>query len=305
MERIVLRHLSGSRANQADLFPLSQFKEIILGRDPSSTVRFSDEAEVMVGRHHARITRNPALPSLFLITDLKSRNGTFVNQARIFGTASLKPGDVVQCGTGGPEFQFTVELETGRPGAGPAPVEGRSHKGLIVGGGFLMGLIALGAGFLVYRGIRSSGPSVVETPSAAPQPSASPDSSVAGYSQTPLSGGAAAPTTLATSEAGAVAPSPTALVKSEVQAESIAALPAATKKPAAPGNRSMAPRARRVTRASSRKRPGGSNVTRLSSGKTASKSKAAVIYSGDALVSAQKEKKEKKAKKEKKMKNIP
>jgi hypothetical protein len=121
MEYIVLKHLSGSKANQEDRFPLDQFKEIILGRDLFSTVSFNDETEAMVGRQHARITRNPALPSLFLITDIDSRNGTFVNQQRISGTVSLKPGDIVQCGLGGPRFQFKVEPETEPFGKSLAP----------------------------------------------------------------------------------------------------------------------------------------------------------------------------------------
>ncbi len=112
MERIVLAYLSGSKANQEEKFPLRDFKEITLGRDPSSTVRFSEEAGTVVSRQHARITRNIALPSQFFITDLDSRNGTFINGQRIVGTVIIKPGDVVQCGAGGPEFRFSVEPET-------------------------------------------------------------------------------------------------------------------------------------------------------------------------------------------------
>ncbi|HKQ72526.1 MAG TPA: FHA domain-containing protein [Blastocatellia bacterium] len=112
MERIVLKHLNGSKTDQEERFPLSEFKEIILGRDPSSTVRFSDESENMVGRQHARVTRNIALPSQFFITDLNSRNGTFVNGRRIVGRVDLKPGDVVQCGVGGPQLRFMIEPET-------------------------------------------------------------------------------------------------------------------------------------------------------------------------------------------------
>jgi pSer/pThr/pTyr-binding forkhead associated (FHA) protein len=204
MERIVLTHLSGSKASREDVFPLDQFKEIVLGRDPSSTVRFSDEVEMMVGRHHARITRNPALPYLFLITDLDSRNGTFVNQQRIFGAASLNPGDVVQCGLGGPVFKFGVEPETDRlrepqrplakpdiPVAASAGVAidssdatgvelskpspaGPSRMAFVIGLWALMGLAALAAGFFFYRGFRSSGSPAIEIPVSSPQPDSPP-----------------------------------------------------------------------------------------------------------------------------------
>jgi hypothetical protein len=122
MEGIILTHLSGSKANQEDVFPLDQLEDILIGRDPWSHVLYG-ESEAMVGRQHAKISRHPDDPSQFFITDLKSRNGTYVNQLRIFGMARLKPGDVVQCGFGGPEFRFSVEPETDRLNAPytPAP----------------------------------------------------------------------------------------------------------------------------------------------------------------------------------------
>jgi serine protease Do len=115
MERIVLRHLSGSKANQVEEFPLSHFKELIIGRDPSSTVKYDPDRDDLVGRQHARVTQNPADLSQFLVTDLGSRNGTFVNKQRIVGTANLVPGDLVQFGAGGPEFQFDTEPRALRP----------------------------------------------------------------------------------------------------------------------------------------------------------------------------------------------
>ncbi|MGH9935810.1 MAG: FHA domain-containing protein, partial [Blastocatellia bacterium] len=224
MERIALVHLSGSKADQEDRFPLDRFKEITLGRDPASSVRFSEETEVMVGRQHARITRNPALPSMFFITDLDSRNGTFVNQQRISGAAVLKPGDVVQCGIGGPEFRFDVEPETDqlkadpppRPtleqtraqSAGPdlpsiasfgdssdmtvapadassaAPAEGPARKRASVVSGVLIGLIALVAGYVGYRSLRPNNLSQAEKPRQSASPEASAES-------VQISGGAA------------------------------------------------------------------------------------------------------------------
>lgn len=109
MERIVLRHLSGSKANQVEEFPLAHFQELTIGRDPSATVKYDPDRDDLVGRQHAKIVRDSANPNEFLITDVGSRNGTFVNKQRIVGTAKVVPGDVVQFGAGGPEFQFDVE----------------------------------------------------------------------------------------------------------------------------------------------------------------------------------------------------
>src|SRR5262245_33432945 len=118
MERIVLRHLSGSKANQVEEFPLSHFNELIIGRDPSATVKYDPDRDDLVGRQHAKVTRDSMNPAEFMITDLGSRNGTFVNKQRIVGTAKIRPGDVVQFGPGGPEFQFDLEprpAQMGRP----------------------------------------------------------------------------------------------------------------------------------------------------------------------------------------------
>ena len=107
MQRIVLRHISGSRANQVEEFPLNHFKELTVGRDVSATVKYDPDREDLVGRQHAKISQNGG--EQFYLTDLNSRNGTFVNKQRITGTVTLTPGDIVQLGAGGPEFQFDLE----------------------------------------------------------------------------------------------------------------------------------------------------------------------------------------------------
>ncbi|HYE15156.1 MAG TPA: trypsin-like peptidase domain-containing protein [Pyrinomonadaceae bacterium] len=109
MERIVLKHLSGSKANQVEEFPLNHVKELVLGRDPSSTVKYDPDRDDLVGRQHARITQDPSDPTQFIVTDLNSRNGTFVNRQKLSGTSRLNFGDVVQLGPGGPEFVFEYE----------------------------------------------------------------------------------------------------------------------------------------------------------------------------------------------------
>jgi serine protease Do len=109
MRRIILRHISGSKANQVDEFPVDQFKILTLGRDTDQTIRYDPERDDLVSKQHARIFCEEGHDDRFLITDLNSRNGTYVNKQRISDTTSIVPGDVIQLGPGGPEFRFDLE----------------------------------------------------------------------------------------------------------------------------------------------------------------------------------------------------
>ena len=184
MNYIVVEHLSGSKASQVEEFPLSQYTELIVGRDASANVRFA-ETDAVVGRQHLKLAQNPADATQFFITDLNSRNGTFLNRQRVIGTAILRPGDVVQCGPNGPEFRFQLEPKTEplapssaptrpisvpptmkprasmpvsavpiAPGAEPKTV--KTNKPLFVGGGILVGLVVLAAGIFGYRSLTAT-----------------------------------------------------------------------------------------------------------------------------------------------------
>jgi S1-C subfamily serine protease len=109
MQRVVIRHLSGSKVNQVEEFPAEGFTTLTAGRDASAGLRYDPDRDDLVGRRHATIQRDPADPSRFRIEDLGSRNGTYVNRQRIVGSAALTPGDIVQLGPGGPEFEFTLD----------------------------------------------------------------------------------------------------------------------------------------------------------------------------------------------------
>ena len=109
MERVILRHLKGSKASQLEEFPLQQFGELTIGRDPASGIRFDPDKDDLVGRQHARISRDPSDPYRFKLQDLNSRNGTFLNKLRVVGEMPLQPGDVIQLGAGGPELQFDID----------------------------------------------------------------------------------------------------------------------------------------------------------------------------------------------------
>lgn len=130
MARVILKHISGSRANEVDQFPLAGFQGLLMGRSPSAGVRYDPDRDAMVSREHARLVRDPADPSRFTLLDLDSRNGTYVNKKRIVGSAILAPGDVIQLGPGGPELAFGLDLGSdpseaaGTPASGPAGASG-------------------------------------------------------------------------------------------------------------------------------------------------------------------------------------
>jgi hypothetical protein len=117
MERIILKHLAGSKVGQVEEFPLKHFAELSIGREPGSTVQFHPEQDDLVGRRHAKIEPDTRNPGHFLIVDLASRNGTFLNRRRVYEPTRITPGDVLQLGPGGPEFQFQLDP----PAAGNTP----------------------------------------------------------------------------------------------------------------------------------------------------------------------------------------
>jgi serine protease Do len=109
MEKLLLRHLKGSKAGETETFALSAYPELLIGRDPAAAVRFDPAQDDLVGRQHARITRDAPDATTFTLSDLDSRNGTFLNKQRVSGKVAIRPGDVVQLGAGGPEFEFDVD----------------------------------------------------------------------------------------------------------------------------------------------------------------------------------------------------
>jgi pSer/pThr/pTyr-binding forkhead associated (FHA) protein len=80
-----------SGPNTGRVYPL-EGSEIIIGRDASNPIAIND-AEV--SRKHAKLTQQN---STFVIQDLGSTNGTFINGQRITTSQELKPGDTVTLG---------------------------------------------------------------------------------------------------------------------------------------------------------------------------------------------------------------
>jgi len=96
------KFLSGARAGQVEAFRKGY---IGLGRHPLSDVRFDAERDLDVSSRHAALVRKP---EGFVLQDLGSRNGTFVNGQRITADTLLHDGDIIGFGANGPALEFAV-----------------------------------------------------------------------------------------------------------------------------------------------------------------------------------------------------
>src|SRR4051812_33891830 len=78
-----------------------------LGREPGLEVVIASTA-ANVSRRHAEIRRQDGI---YILVDLGSFNGTFLNGRRITGGEILHEGDVVQLGPGGPSLRFRAPAD--------------------------------------------------------------------------------------------------------------------------------------------------------------------------------------------------
>jgi pSer/pThr/pTyr-binding forkhead associated (FHA) protein len=107
--RIVVRYLSGSKANRVEQFPLAASPQLTIGRAPSSKIQFDAMNDTAVSRRHAVITVTPSDPPSFKLSDLGSANGTLRNGRAISRESELLPGDEIGLGAGGPKFIFDMD----------------------------------------------------------------------------------------------------------------------------------------------------------------------------------------------------
>src|SRR5439155_1767197 len=120
------RFLSGARAGQVETFTKGY---IGLGRHPLSDVRFDAGRDLDVSSRHAAMMRKP---EGYILQDLGSRNGTYVNGSRITGDTLLKDGDVIGFGVKGPAVEFHLLEAYAEPVAPPPPPPPRSSTAVRV-----------------------------------------------------------------------------------------------------------------------------------------------------------------------------
>jgi serine protease Do len=107
-ETITITHLSGSKTGQNEIFSLSKKKEVRFGRSNQSDVLYDAVKDDVVSREHAQISQNLQNPAKFIIEDLGSRNGVYINGNKVEGNTPLSHGDRVNLGQNGPGFMFSL-----------------------------------------------------------------------------------------------------------------------------------------------------------------------------------------------------
>jgi len=101
-----------------------------IGRDPESELTLEGDASQSVSWNHARVEISSAGAYL---TDLKSTNGTFVNDKRIHERVPLHQGDVVQLGHTGPKLRVTeLDVDGGRERHSPQAAGQQRRGGVAV-----------------------------------------------------------------------------------------------------------------------------------------------------------------------------
>ncbi|MBX3254240.1 MAG: trypsin-like peptidase domain-containing protein [Chitinophagaceae bacterium] len=142
---ILIRHTEGPKKGQTEKFTVTNTLEIRIGRGDANTIAF-DLADDTISREHCRIKVNPLLPDTYEITDLQSKNGTYVNGKAITEKTVLMAGDTVRLGKEGPSLEFDLDpkpvshikktrvLDIGKAPAKETKVHNTDVKGMTAAG---------------------------------------------------------------------------------------------------------------------------------------------------------------------------
>jgi S1-C subfamily serine protease len=125
-----IRILSGACAGQVHVFSRPH---IAIGRHPGVDLRFDPQHDLAVSARHAAIVRQGAH---WIVRDLDSRNGVFVNGHRVTGDTRLADTDQIRFGPDGPTAEFRLvpdhvpdgPLDAGGPRAAAASTTSTTQR---------------------------------------------------------------------------------------------------------------------------------------------------------------------------------
>ncbi|BAZ39001.1 FHA domain-containing protein [Calothrix sp. NIES-4101] len=104
---------NGTALESESGYSLLAHREVVIGRDPGCQIVLDATKYRMVSRRHAVV--RPLSPSpdggnTWVICDLSSANGTYLNDHRIEGCQELQNGDRISLAQDGPQFLFEYEV---------------------------------------------------------------------------------------------------------------------------------------------------------------------------------------------------
>ncbi len=123
--KIVLTFRSGARAGQSETLALPYIQ---IGRHPQCDVRFDSERDLDVSARHAAIVRSG---ELYLLRDLGSTNGTWINGERLGADHVLAHGDVIRFGREGPALEVRLQRPPGPVPAAATPAAATPVPGTV------------------------------------------------------------------------------------------------------------------------------------------------------------------------------
>lgn len=100
-------------------YSLVNHEEVVVGRDPKCQFVLDALKFRTVSRRHAIIRPLPLSPDGhcdWIICDLNSANGTYLNRKQLQGCQQLQPGDQITLGHDGPQLIFDYEFPEDQPG---------------------------------------------------------------------------------------------------------------------------------------------------------------------------------------------
>lgn len=120
--KLTIVHLEGSKQGQTEYLP---GPVVAIGRDPASNqLAFDPYKDLDVSTNHASVTFQG---DQVMLQDLGSRNGTFLNGARVTGAVPLPNDSVVQFGEKGPKVKLSYVFHAG-PGKKTQMIQDLSDK---------------------------------------------------------------------------------------------------------------------------------------------------------------------------------
>lgn len=102
---------NGAASGSGSRYSLPPSKEMVIGRDPSCQVVLDAMMYRMVSRRHAVVrplSLSPDSKFSWVLCDLNSANGTYLNGQRLYECQELHPGDRISLGADGPDRKSVV-----------------------------------------------------------------------------------------------------------------------------------------------------------------------------------------------------